>query len=457
MNLGKGVQSQRRFCRQTSMPWILIQAAIGSQCKLIKIGVTSIYLGSLKTNLAAAFWINCKAPPCYVCVPACSKLCFIWMNKDYIFGNLLRFRISSLQHSRHTWQNTGTNRKWEAPFPPCLFSAFWKFFCFPCLFLPAAMEMAAARFLALARKDLPFYKYAGEFYGLAAATAWDDATLNSLFWLGTNYHRPVDLPDTTGLSWKEGVFRCLGSVRARARTSPPSSPPAVPQSSPPSAAKSSPPSAAPTSPPAVQFTPNWKRGKRRKRLLAALILASKSVPAPELAPVSAPAPELAPVAVPAPELAPVSAPAPELAPVSAPAPEHHPVPVLSPGRAPDSPLSPGRATDPPLSPGWAPVPEFSPERAAIPTEGLGACNFPQRFLCVCVGGGYRAPVVEAGARAEATATKTAPPWPPELPALPWPPESPDPSWLPESPDPSWTPESPDPPWPPESPDPPWPP
>ncbi|XP_058643796.1 ras-like protein family member 11B isoform X3 [Onychostoma macrolepis] len=47
----------------------------------------------------------------------------------------------------------------------------------------------------------------------------DDATINSLFWHGANYHCPVDL------------LRCLESVWAQARTSPPSVPPAVCQSS----------------------------------------------------------------------------------------------------------------------------------------------------------------------------------------------------------------------------------
>ncbi len=37
-----------------------MRAAIGSQCKLINRGVTCILFGSLKINLAAAFWINCK-------------------------------------------------------------------------------------------------------------------------------------------------------------------------------------------------------------------------------------------------------------------------------------------------------------------------------------------------------------------------------------------------------------
>ncbi len=69
---------------------------------------------------------------------------------------------------------------------------------------------AASRFAAIARLNLPFYEYAGEFCKLAAAMAWDDVTLNHLFWLGANFHYPVDLPDTSGLSWREGIFRCLG-------------------------------------------------------------------------------------------------------------------------------------------------------------------------------------------------------------------------------------------------------
>ncbi len=81
------------------------------------------------------------------------------------------------------------------------------------------MEVAACIF-ALSHRDLPFYEYAGEFCRLAVGTALDDAAINHLFWLGANYHRPVDLPDTTGLSWREGIFQCLGSVRPRARTSP---------------------------------------------------------------------------------------------------------------------------------------------------------------------------------------------------------------------------------------------
>ncbi len=65
-----------------------------------------------------------------------------------------------------------------------------------------------------------FYEYAVELCRLAAGPALDDAAINHLFWFGDNDHCPLDLPVTTGLSWREGIFQCLGSVRPRARTSP---------------------------------------------------------------------------------------------------------------------------------------------------------------------------------------------------------------------------------------------
>ncbi len=97
-------------------------------------------------------------------------------------------------------------------------------------FFPRGME--TVRFAALARIDLPFCVYAREFCKLAMVTTEDYTTINQLFWLGANYNRPMDLQDTTGLSSREGVFWCLGSVRSGARISPPlfaahASPPAV--------------------------------------------------------------------------------------------------------------------------------------------------------------------------------------------------------------------------------------
>ncbi len=46
-----------------------MRAAIGNQCKLINRGVTCVLFGSLKLNLAAAFWISlCNSFFCFVCL-----------------------------------------------------------------------------------------------------------------------------------------------------------------------------------------------------------------------------------------------------------------------------------------------------------------------------------------------------------------------------------------------------
>ncbi len=56
-NLGKGVLNQWCFLGK---PQCLEFYAIGSQCKLMNRCVTCVLFGSLKINLAAAFWINCR-------------------------------------------------------------------------------------------------------------------------------------------------------------------------------------------------------------------------------------------------------------------------------------------------------------------------------------------------------------------------------------------------------------
>ncbi|KAL0185483.1 hypothetical protein M9458_021180, partial [Cirrhinus mrigala] len=58
-----------------------------------------------------------------------------------------------------------------------------------------------------------------------------------LFWIGANYHHPVDLNDTTGLCWREAIIQCLESIRCRSRTTPdpePNPPPPPAQSQSPS-------------------------------------------------------------------------------------------------------------------------------------------------------------------------------------------------------------------------------
>ncbi len=76
-----------------------------------------------------------------------------------------------------------------------------------------AMEFAACAF-ALSRRNLPFVEFAGEFCGLAAVSELHDAAILLLFQLGANYQRPMDLPDTTGMCWREGIYQCPTRVRA---------------------------------------------------------------------------------------------------------------------------------------------------------------------------------------------------------------------------------------------------
>ncbi len=92
------------------------------------------------------------------------------------------------------------------------------------------MEFVAG-VLALIRRNLTLVEYTGEFCGLAASKELHDAAILHLFRLGANYHCPMDLPDTTGLCWREGIYRCLGSYRSRVETSPLVSPLAPPSSS----------------------------------------------------------------------------------------------------------------------------------------------------------------------------------------------------------------------------------
>ncbi|KAL0181207.1 hypothetical protein M9458_023613, partial [Cirrhinus mrigala] len=54
--------------------------------------------------------------------------------------------------------------------------------------------------------------FALNFTHLAVTSPLDDEIMKSLFQIRANYHHPVDLPDATGLSWRESVFCCLESV-----------------------------------------------------------------------------------------------------------------------------------------------------------------------------------------------------------------------------------------------------
>ncbi|ROJ62535.1 hypothetical protein DPX16_21521 [Anabarilius grahami] len=59
--------------------------------------------------------------------------------------------------------------------------------------------------------------YSLQFCRLPVNSTYEDETLRSLFWIGANYHHPVDLSDTKGLSLREAIIRCLESVYPQSR------------------------------------------------------------------------------------------------------------------------------------------------------------------------------------------------------------------------------------------------
>ncbi len=208
----------------SSNKWIQINYNKACKCQTVSLRVlcfpssrahiwlvpVPVLVSSLLVHLSPALCINylVKSPlqkPC-VSLPLCPVLKSFWCvylcSSDLCVSNKVCKRSSTplrSWHPRAPWQKTGPNK-----------TSFTE------------MEIAA-RFIALAHRDLPFPEYSREFCGLAAATALDDATILSLFLHGANSHRPLDLPDTKGLCWREGILRCLESVLTRARTSRPSS------------------------------------------------------------------------------------------------------------------------------------------------------------------------------------------------------------------------------------------
>ncbi len=150
----------------------------------------------------------------YVCVsPAihCVDLPCFWIILKTV--TLIYFSVVVSDTVRDRRPDRQKKRKFNCVFPSVCFPCFVQCFCF------SPMDTLAAKFTALAHKDLPILEYAVEFSQLAVLSAFDDAALNSLFWIWANYHCPVDFPDTTGLNWRDAIIR-LESIRPRSRTQP---------------------------------------------------------------------------------------------------------------------------------------------------------------------------------------------------------------------------------------------
>lgn len=68
------------------------------------------------------------------------------------------------------------------------------------------------QFILVVQESTNLLNFIEKFSHLAATFPLDDENLKTIFWIGVNFHHPVDLPDTIGLDWRETVIRCLESI-----------------------------------------------------------------------------------------------------------------------------------------------------------------------------------------------------------------------------------------------------
>lgn len=61
-------------------------------------------------------------------------------------------------------------------------------------------DKSSSVFIALT-EDLPLWKYSAQFCNLDQHSCLDDTTLKSIYLIGANYYRPLDLPEMGDLTW----------------------------------------------------------------------------------------------------------------------------------------------------------------------------------------------------------------------------------------------------------------
>ncbi len=71
------------------------------------------------------------------------------------------------------------------------------------------------RFILMAQATREPLDYVRAFVPLALASSLEGETLRTLFQLGITFHQPLELAETSNLTWQETIFRCLESLRSR--------------------------------------------------------------------------------------------------------------------------------------------------------------------------------------------------------------------------------------------------